>query len=194
MRKRIDWEQVKQRLNAAQMTERAQALDAARLQKVLAARAAALASRKAAVDENADALHLLTFTLGPERYALELSELSEVLPLQLLTPVPDAPAEISGVINLRGEIATVIDLARVLDLPPGAAPGGYILLLRHGAGDLGLKVEQLGQVDRVQKKDVVAANESAAARPSRFVTGMTRDNTLILSTDALLTHGVFAAG
>src|SRR5262245_45767882 len=137
MRKRIDWDAVKARLHAAQQSGRVQD-DSARLQRVLAARAAALANRKANAEAQTDGLVLLTFMLGAERYALELSELAEVLPLQQITPVPAPPAELSGVINLRGEIITVIDLARVLDLPPSPPNGGYVLLLRQAGGVVGL--------------------------------------------------------
>lgn len=193
MRKRIDWDQVKQRLQAAQQANM-QSLDSERLQKILAARAARLASRAANVEAQAESLSLLTFFLGGECYALELEQLSEVLPLQQVTPIPDAPPELTGVINLRGEIVTVVDLGRILELPASQTSGGYILLLRHATGDLGLRVEQLGQVDRVPKKDLVSTNDPSSARPSRFVAAITPDKTLVLSIDAILTHAVFITG
>ena len=67
-------------------------------------------------------LQLATFYLGEICLALEIGQIQEIIRDVRVTRVPYASAEVSGVINLRGEVTTIIDLRRVLGLPP--APQG----------------------------------------------------------------------
>jgi purine-binding chemotaxis protein CheW len=52
----------------------------------------------------------LTFSLGSERYAVDVSQVREVLELNAITRVPKAPEYMRGVINLRGSVVPVVDL------------------------------------------------------------------------------------
>ncbi len=58
----------------------------------------------------------LTFTLGEERYAIDVSKVKEVLELVSITRVPKTPEFMKGVINLRGSVVPVIDLRLKFDL------------------------------------------------------------------------------
>ena len=59
-----------------------------------------------------------TFTLADGLYGVEVQRVQEVLRAQQSTPVPAASPAIGGLINLRGQVVTAIDLRTVLDLPP----------------------------------------------------------------------------
>jgi purine-binding chemotaxis protein CheW len=61
---------------------------------------------------------LLVFRLQAREYALPIELVSEVLRMVAITPVPDAPAWLPGVINLRGRVVLVMDLRARLGLPP----------------------------------------------------------------------------
>ncbi len=72
---------------------------------------------------------LSTFHVGKYLFGVDVSLVQEVVRLQQMTPVPLAPPEIAGLINLRGEVLTALDLRVRLGLPPAAgvrpgAPGG----------------------------------------------------------------------
>lgn len=58
-----------------------------------------------------------TFTLGDYLYGVEVGRVQEVLRYQQCTPVPLAPAEVGGLINLRGQVVTAIDLRTRMGLP-----------------------------------------------------------------------------
>lgn len=60
----------------------------------------------------------LTFTLGNEHYGVEILRIREIIGLLDITPMPNAPEFIKGVINLRGKIIPVIDLRMKFSLPP----------------------------------------------------------------------------
>jgi purine-binding chemotaxis protein CheW len=69
---------------------------------------------------------LSTFGVGKYLFGVDVSLVQEVVRLQQMTPVPLAPAEIAGLINLRGEVLAAVDLRARLGLPApelGAAPG-----------------------------------------------------------------------
>ena len=64
---------------------------------------------------------LSTFHVGKYLFGVDVSLVQEVVRLQQMTPVPLAAGEIAGLINLRGEVLTAIDLRARLGLPPADA-------------------------------------------------------------------------
>jgi chemotaxis signal transduction protein len=62
-------------------------------------------------------MQAIVLPIGEDRYGIELTDVREVVPEPLLTPVPGAPAAVLGVVNLRGEVVPVLDTAQLLGLP-----------------------------------------------------------------------------
>ncbi len=69
------------------------------------------------VDEAAVTTQYLTFTLGEEEFALDISKVREVLDYTTITRVPRMPEFLRGVINLRGNVVPVVDLRMKLGMP-----------------------------------------------------------------------------
>lgn len=63
-------------------------------------------------------IQLLVFSLANEEFACKTSQVREITKMMEITRMPKAPSYIKGVINLRGKVIAVIDLARQLGLPP----------------------------------------------------------------------------
>jgi purine-binding chemotaxis protein CheW len=141
----INWEQVRERLRASEHAlEEALAENPARIQAAYRKRATQLANGQAGNETRLTSTSVLLFSLRQERYAVELSELAEVLPLARCTSVPGAAPAFVGVINLRGELRPVVDLARIiLRAENAAAVSGFVLMLRRSGREIGLKVDQL---------------------------------------------------
>ena len=98
-------------------------------------RARQLAERPADRADAATTTAVLVFTLGTERYGIELTDLAEVLPYRGCTAVPGTPAALLGVINVRGDIRPVADLRGVPELRAAdASAGGYVVMLRQEGG------------------------------------------------------------
>jgi purine-binding chemotaxis protein CheW len=192
--KRIDWDEVKRRLAVSQEAlERALAPTAADLEALYRDRAAQLARRR-----DRDVLpnagwRVLEFTLRTERYALPFADLVELLPFTGCTPVPAGPAPLLGVLNVHGALRSVVDLARLLELPGDAeAAGGYVLLLSCGKRQAALRVDGLERSRLLPPADVTAPAETeTGALP--FLQGLTPDGVRMLNTDALLNHALFRA-
>ncbi len=62
------------------------------------------------------AIHVVEFLLGNEHYAVDLTDVREVVEYTAITPLPNAPAAVQGIIDLRGEITTILDLRQRLNI------------------------------------------------------------------------------
>lgn len=90
---------------------------------------------------------LSTFHVGKYLFGVDVSLVQEVVRLQLITPVPLAPPEIAGLINLRGEVLTAIDLRTRLGLPsadPDREPVNVVV--RVDDEPVSLLVDEIGGV------------------------------------------------
>jgi chemotaxis signal transduction protein len=151
-------------------------------------RAERLARRRTEGD-TATTTGALVFGAGDERYALELSTLAEVVPYRSCTPVPGAPAALLGVVNLRGDIRSVVDLRVMLGLPRrGNEPGGYVLILREADGSLGLAVDRIDEVRQFDAAHLTPPPDGSAPGHARLVRGITPDSVLVLDTAAIVAH------
>lgn len=190
---RINWESVRSRLAQNQIAlQQALVADAARIESTFERRATQLASRRAQAGAASTALPVQVFFLGEQRYGIELSELTEVVPLNQCTPVPGAPAEFLGVINRRGEIRVVADLSRLLGLGNGAAEAaGYVLLVGKRGHEVGLRVDRLDQIQRIAQEAMTGPGGTGDL-PARYVKAFTHDKIILLSIEAIRSHAAFA--
>lgn len=181
----IDWVAVKGQLARAEQRLAATMVpDEARTEALLRRRADALATRKSVAGVKVAPRMVLTFLLGPERYALELAALCQVVPLRGLVPVAGADPKVLGVMNLLGEVGTVWDLAALLDLPAAAGPrdGGHVLLLKPG-GEVGLRVDHAEEALEIDLATITAPREDDGR-----LRGFTPDRIHLVDVEALLAH------
>ncbi|MGC8462083.1 MAG: chemotaxis protein CheW [Acidimicrobiales bacterium] len=115
---------------------------------------------------------LCTFVIGGLHLGVDVEDVAEVLRQQPTTPVPLAPDEVAGLINLRGEIVTALDLRRRLGLEASGPSPRMNVVLKAGDGAVSLLVDQIG--------DVVMVSDDDFEPPPETVTGSTRE--LILGT------------
>lgn len=124
----------------------------------------------------------LALRLGGEVYGMPLTHVREILLVPPVTPVPRAPYDILGIINVRGQLVTVIDLRRRLRVPTEeASKRSRVLLVPGPEGELlGLFVDEVMQVYRLGQSEI----ESAAvlgANVSEHVEGLgRRDGALLI--------------
>lgn len=90
---------------------------------------------------------LVVFALGKESYGVEITSVREIINMQRITPLPEAPAFMEGVINLRGRVVPVIDLRKRLGLPVSEA--GHetrIMVVEVGQTAVGCIVDAVWEV------------------------------------------------
>lgn len=113
--------------------------DSTRQERALAARLQERARAYAALPppelpENIERLPVVTFTLGSDRYALDVRVVRGVRPLERLTRVPAVPPFYQGIVNVRGRMTTVFELRAFLDLPIDDSTPPQELLLAEANG------------------------------------------------------------
>ena len=129
-------------------------------------------------------MQVLLFRLGSEEVALPVGELAEIAPFRGCTPVPGAPPAVRGVVNLRGSIRPVVDLAVLLGLEaPGPATDGTVLFLRRHGGP-GLLVGAARSIDAVDPALLVRP-EPETDQARRFLSGVFPGGFGLLDPDVL---------
>jgi len=116
----------------------------------------------------AQSLQYCTFYLEKLLFGIELRGVQEVIQYVEMTPVPLAPEAVSGLINLRGQIVTAIDLRRRLELglrPDGSLPANVVA--RSEDGSVSLLVDEIG--------DVVEVNDETFEPPPETLHGTIRE-------------------
>src|SRR5665647_2485740 len=109
--------------------------------KILMDRAKVLAHEDKDETSRGESIRVVEFRLSNERYAIESMYIREVLPLKELTVVPCTPPYILGIINVRGQILSVIDLKVFFELPREAATSATkIIVLSSSEMELGLSL------------------------------------------------------
>jgi purine-binding chemotaxis protein CheW len=123
-----------------------------------------------------------TFYLDKLLFGVELKGVQEVIRSLDMTRVPLAPAVVSGLINLRGQIVTAVDLRRRLELEP--RPAGALamnVVVRSNDGAASLLVDEIG--------DVVEVDESTFEPPPESLRGTVRNMILgVHKLDSRLMH------
>jgi chemotaxis signal transduction protein len=103
----------------------------------------------------AELRNVIIFTVGGDRYAIELRWIREVVTLGFVTNVPTAPPALGGVCNLHGAILPVLDVAVLLDNAPGlpARQGDGALVVEAEGQMCALRVDQVDHVASLHETD-----------------------------------------
>ena len=137
-----------------------------------------------------DKERLLVFSLGEEHYALKLEELSEVLPYKNYTKIPNSDKLICGVINVRGELYSVVDLKGLLGLNSrDENDKGFVIILKNNK--LGLKADRLEHILSFWTKAQADKEVKSHDIPAQYTQAVLNDNIFLLSVEKILTHSIF---
>lgn len=101
----------------------------------------------------ASAQRWIRFSLSGQDYAVDIRSVREVLSQADIEPIPGAPAVVLGVINLRGQIVTVLDFGRWLGRAPNAAPRP-LLVMDHLGIVLALAIDVIHDVTRLDPDEI----------------------------------------
>jgi len=184
----VDWRDIERRMAAAGAAiEYGWTPPPDETQRILKARAQALA-REPVPEEAADArIEVVEFLLAHERYAVESRYVREVCPLESLTPLPCTPAFVLGIINLRGEILSVIDIKKFFELPEqGLTDLNKVVVLRSGNMLCGILADTISGVRRVPVADIQPSLPTLTDIREAYLRGVMPDRTVILDAEKLL--------
>lgn len=184
----IDWREAERRLEAARVAiERIWAPTAEDTRRILKERALALA-REAVPAEAADAgIEVIEFLLAHERYAVASEYVREVYPLEDITPLPCTPAFMLGIVNVRGEILSVIDIKKFFDLPEkGLTDLNKVIVLESADMVFGIVADAISGVRRIPRADIQPSLPTLTGIREDYLLGVTAERVVILDAEKLL--------
>jgi purine-binding chemotaxis protein CheW len=187
-RVQIDWEAVRSSVAAAYAPAmRDEALGEEDRKRILRQRSRELASDNRSTVQEEEMLSVVEFDLAGERYAVELMRVREVSLLKELTPVPCTPPFVLGIINLRGEIRTVIDLKRFFELPSkGISELNKIIMLHADGMELGILADSITGVRTVPVSQLQPSLPTLTGVRADYLRGVTHDRLVVLDAAKLL--------
>jgi purine-binding chemotaxis protein CheW len=123
-----------------------------------------------------------TFLLDDLYFGVDVMQVQEVIRFQPMTPVPLAPPTVAGLINLRGQIVTALDLRTRIGLPPrlqGRRPMNVVV--RTEDGSFSLLVDEIGDVVEVDSRQFEPVPQTVDDAVAELVTGVYKlDDRLLL--------------
>lgn len=126
-------------------------------------------------DENEDTQEdkFLTFVLNKEEFGIEIRYVMEIIGIQNITEVPDAPRYIKGVINLRGKVIPVMDVRLRFELEERAYDDRTcIVVICIDEQSVGLIVDRVSEVLDIPKGEIEPPPKGRRGENSRFIQGM----------------------
>jgi purine-binding chemotaxis protein CheW len=119
----------------------------------------------------------LTFALGPEEYGLEILKVREIIGYMDITAVPQTPAHVKGVINLRGQVIPVIDLRAKFGMETAeVTEQTCIIVVETSQSDrnfsTGIVVDRVQEVLDVAGEDIEEAPQFGSSVNTDFILGM----------------------
>jgi purine-binding chemotaxis protein CheW len=120
-----------------------------------------------------DARQFATFLLDGLLFGVDVLQVQEVIRYQQMTRVPRAPAIVEGLINLRGQIVTAIDMRKRLGFSPRPADQRPMnVVVQNSDGVVSLLVDGIGDVVEVEPAQVESVPETVSSRVREVVVGV----------------------
>ena len=157
-------------------------------EQILLARAQALAQ----IEQNEEAetsIEIVAFLLANESYGIETAYVREVSPLQELTRLPGTPPFVAGIINLRGEIVSVIDIKTFFGLPEkGLTDLNKVIVISNGLMEFGILADAIVDVKRIPIRHIQPPLATLTGIREDFLQGISANRLAILHAANLLNY------
>jgi purine-binding chemotaxis protein CheW len=148
-------------------------------------------------DEDTQKDKYLTFTVGKEDYGIEITHVTEIIGVQKITDVPDMPAYIKGVINLRGKVIPVIDVRLRFRMPEREYDDRTCTVVVSVNGTpIGLVVDTVKEVVDIPENQIELPPEVAESSTQRYIKGLGKigdDVKILLDVEKLVRNEDIAA-
>ncbi|MCU7871262.1 MAG: chemotaxis protein CheW [Candidatus Thiodiazotropha sp. (ex Lucinoma borealis)] len=130
-------------------------------------------------------IQFVTFILMDEVYGINVMQVQEVLRITEIAPVPGAPSYVLGIINLRGNVVTVIDTRTRFGLPSAELDdASRIIVIESEKQVVGILVDAVAEVVELRETDIDAAPNVGTEESSRYIQGVaTQEDSLLILVD-----------
>lgn len=132
-----------------------------------------------------DQIQLVTFRVGHVHLGINIDFVQEINRLMEVTPVPEASPHIHGVVNLRGDVVTVLNAHRIFDLEkPESMVGGRNLILKMDGERLGVLVDEVSDILTISLDELAPRPSNIRDVDRRFIDSVyLRDGDVVVVVD-----------
>jgi purine-binding chemotaxis protein CheW len=134
-------------------------------------------TRVTASDPNDEVLQWVTYRLDEETYGINVMQVQEVLRYTEIAPVPGAPDYVLGIINLRGNVVTVIDTRSRFGLPPtDTSDNTRIVIIESDEQVVGILVDSVAEVVYLRSSEIDSTPNVGTEESAKFIQGVSNRN------------------
>lgn len=120
---------------------------------------------------------LVTFQLGEEQYGIDIMDVKEIVRVQDIRPIPNAPSYVEGIINLRGEIIPIINLHKRFHIKKAAIGedeellSGFVIIDIDGM-KLGMVIDKIARVVTIENEKIQAPPQMLSGIGAEYIQGV----------------------
>ncbi len=134
-----------------------------------------------------DELEVLRFGISGELYAIASEHVAQVLPLSQYTPLPNTPAYVMGIVNVRGRIVSVLDLRVLFELPVDSlSERNFLLILQSPEMEFGVLIDRVLGIGQIRRQALQKAPSNLSGVRASYVLGVTAEQATVLDGARLL--------
>jgi purine-binding chemotaxis protein CheW len=120
-----------------------------------------------------DTMQLVIFGLNGQEYGIDIFKVNEIVPYSKPTKIPNSPAYIEGVLNLRGHVIPVLNLKKKFNLEDaGADDRTRIIVANTGGSVAGYVVDEASEVLTVEKDSIEPVSEIVSNISRKYISGV----------------------
>lgn len=150
------------------------------------------------IDLNPDALQFLTFILNGEEYGVDILKVQGIQGWSKVTPIPNTPDFMLGVINLRGAVVPIVDLRKRFQLEQvDYGPTTVVIVVKvkaeEGERVVGMVVDAVSEVYNVNESDIKPSPNFSGSISTEYIRGLSmieNKMVILLEIDSLVNAGV----
>lgn len=184
----IDWAGLRYRLkNTQNILEQGLSLTPERKREILKERAKTLAREPEIGEGTQGDLEVVEFLLSYETYGIESFFVREVYPLTEITPLPGTPPFVLGIISVRGQILSVLDLRKFFDLPEkGLTDLNKVIIIHDEKMEFGILADAVTGIRKISLNFIQPALPTLTGIRAEYLKGVTDERMAILDAKKIL--------
>lgn len=186
--KQINWDEIHRRLETSQdALGQGLQLTHAEKNKILKSRAKILAVESEKKAKAEEFIQVVEFLLACEKYAVASEYVREIYPLKEFTPIPCTPPFVLGIINVRGQILSVIDIKKFFGLPEkGLTDLNKVIILHTESMEFGILADAIIGVRNIVVSELQTSLPTLTGIREEYLKGIAKERTVILDAEKLL--------
>lgn len=150
-------------------------------------RAKTIAKQNEKSEDNGDYLEIVEFFLSEEKYALELKHIREVYSIKELTHLPFSPSFVLGIVNLRGQVLSIIDLKELYELSTGGCTENQqVIILSSDTMEFGILTDGIVGVSKIPVNLIQPWISTFKNYMAEHIKGITKEHTVVLDGEKIL--------